>query len=173
VTDGAPVPGGGDWNVECRVAYTNVLNVAVGAPPAVSTVPFFVDFDSPPISTARFDTNPRVYPQDPVLIESFEAYVDTAGLGDTFDDVCSVAPLDRTPECATFILEHLDDWTGWYTAESQVTGWSIPVGLGALHPVAPRHVVRQASQQRRDLVALLVCAARIDEIRPPFRAAGA
>jgi hypothetical protein len=54
------------------------------------------------------------HPEDEELLLSFRTWAQAAGLGDEVDAQCGLATPRQTPECATFLLDHLDSWAAWY-----------------------------------------------------------
>lgn len=102
-----------DWNIACRVSYSNVLNAAVGAGPAVMTVRFYMDPSSPLMKTVSMEDARSTYPTDEAMLDSFAAFAESSGLGDAMAEACTINFPERSAGCASFILEHLDDWAAW------------------------------------------------------------
>jgi hypothetical protein len=97
--------------VRCDVHYSNAMNEAVGKAPAVTAVTFEV-------SGLAFvmEWYDLAYPKDTELSESFQAYAEGGELGADYAAAeCATA---LTPECATLILDNLDDWAVWHQANN-------------------------------------------------------
>jgi hypothetical protein len=102
----------------CEVHYSNAMNAAVGKSPSVTVRAFHVVTSlgvviQPPVSEA--ETGPWYqgdYPEDTELRESFRLFAEGGELQDEYADAgCASA---RTPECASLIVDNLDDWAAWY-----------------------------------------------------------
>ena len=113
-----PVAINGGWKLLCDVHYSNALSSAVGKPPSVITREFSVDLEHTFIGAPiTFDLWYLAdYPEDTELRESFTLFAEGGELADEYAAAdCASA---RTPECATLILDNLDEWAAWYETNS-------------------------------------------------------
>ena len=88
------------------------MNAAVGKPPSVTVRDFVVSFG---FFTGGPDDQPWYaadYPEDAELRDSFSRFAESGELAGEYAAAdCASA---RTPECATLIMDHLDEWATWY-----------------------------------------------------------
>ena len=94
--------------VNCEVHYSNVMSAAVGNTEAVIVKDFEV-FD-----TFVGDWFLSDYPEDIELRESFRAFAESGELADEYAAADCAAIDQRTPECATLIVDNLEAWATWY-----------------------------------------------------------
>ncbi len=107
--------------VSCEVLYSNAMNSAVGEPPSVTVREFIVSVPGPGSKGYLFvddknqDLSPwygGIYPEDTELRESFRLFAEGGELADEY--AAADCASSRTPECATLILDNLDDWAAWH-----------------------------------------------------------
>ena len=98
--------------LSCEVHYANAMNAAVGEPPSVTVRDFVLLFG---FFTGGPDEQPWYavdYPEDAELRDSFRRFAEGGDLVDEFAAAgCESA---RSPECATLIVDNLDEWATWY-----------------------------------------------------------
>lgn len=110
------ISAGGDDPVTltCEVQYSNVLNAAVDKPPSTTVSEFEVMRDVGYVHQPQ-EAGPWYegeYPEDSDLRASFGLFAESGELqGQYAAGNCETA---RTPECATLIMNNLDDWAAWY-----------------------------------------------------------
>lgn len=101
--------------VSCEVYYSNMMNVAVGKPPAVTTREFEIMERSAVLSPTGSELWYRSqYPEDAELRESFRSYAEQSGDHLSFDYANAGCATERTSMCADLILDNLDAWAAWY-----------------------------------------------------------
>jgi hypothetical protein len=99
----------GAVQIVCDVHYSNALNEAVGKPPAVINRSFYVTTTRGGRADDWFATD---YPQDAELRESFQAFAESGELSSAYQAAGCATYF--TPDCATLMMENLDDWAAWY-----------------------------------------------------------
>ena len=112
-------------SVSCEVHYSSAMNAAVGEPPSVTVREFIISGPAPDapgflfVDDARMDLSPwygGIYPEDTELRESFRLFAEGGELADEYAAAdCASA---RTPECATLILDNLEEWAAWFETNS-------------------------------------------------------
>ncbi|HKY48473.1 MAG TPA: hypothetical protein VJQ79_10875 [Acidimicrobiia bacterium] len=103
-------------NVSCEVHYSNAMSTAVGKPASVTAKEFSVR-DWGGVGSAAGDAWYSIdYPEDLELRESFRAFAESGELADEYSAANCALTTQRTPECATLIIENLDAWAAWYAS---------------------------------------------------------
>jgi len=105
-------PGGDHVRLACEVQYSNVMNSAVQKPPAVTEREFLVMYG---VLAAGPDAQPWYeidYPEDTELRDSFKVFAEGGELADEY--AAAGCATERSPECATLIVDNLDAWATWY-----------------------------------------------------------
>lgn len=105
-TEGVPT-------VTCDALYSNVLHTAVGAAPVSTEVAVELGPSLDFLTTSRIVSS---YPQDLDLLDSWRDWATAVDRVDELDGACGPVHPRVVPECATFMLDNIDAWTGWYTA---------------------------------------------------------
>ncbi|HXV70491.1 MAG TPA: hypothetical protein VEB69_03745 [Acidimicrobiia bacterium] len=96
-----------DLTLSCEVHYSNAMNAAVGKAPSVTVREFGIYRDIGVDLWYEGD-----YPEDRDLRESFGQFAESGELANEYAaGDCARA---RTPDCATLIMNNLDDWAAWY-----------------------------------------------------------
>lgn len=98
----------------CEVHYSNAMSTAVGKPPSVTAREFSVWMKATVRSAAGDHWYAVDYPEDLELRESFRAFAESGELADAYAAADCGLVDQRTPECATLIIENLDAWAAWY-----------------------------------------------------------
>ena len=101
--------------VSCDAVYSNVLSKTVGAAPVSVAIVVRVAREQGVVLTAWLES---AHPQDQELLRGVRRWALDAGQGDVVDAACGVGPPEKTPSCATFILDNLDAWAAWYPANN-------------------------------------------------------
>jgi hypothetical protein len=91
--------------VRCDVAYTNLINEAVGKEPVVLAMQFGIRD-----GLLLFVSGP--YLEDEELTASFRDYA-TQMFPDAYQAACAEEPNLQPPSCAVLKLSHLSDWAAW------------------------------------------------------------
>ena len=91
--------------VRCDVAYSNLLNEAVGKAPVVLAMQFGIRD-----GLLLFVSGP--YLEDEELTASFRDYA-TQVFPDAYHDACVEEPNLQPPSCAVLKLSRLSDWAAW------------------------------------------------------------
>ncbi|HKX74134.1 MAG TPA: hypothetical protein VJR05_01985 [Acidimicrobiia bacterium] len=100
--------------LSCEVHYSNAMSIAVGKPPSVTAREFSVWVRATVRSAAGDHWYAVDYPEDLELRESFRAFAESGDLADVYAAADCGQIDQRTPECATLIVENLDAWAAWY-----------------------------------------------------------
>ncbi len=95
--------------LRCEVSYSNALNEAIGERPAVVTQQFGMSDGH-----LLFVAGP--YLEDEAVTASFGRFADLL-FPDDYRQACVDEPNYQPPGCATFKLEHLEDWASWHRIE--------------------------------------------------------
>jgi hypothetical protein len=99
----------------CAVHYSNAMSAAVGKPPSVTVKDLVVGLPYGVVVSAEGEFpwyEDRVYPDDPELRESFKSFAESGELA--VDYAAAGCSDQRTPECATLIMDNLEAWAAWY-----------------------------------------------------------
>ena len=95
--------------VRCDVAYSNILNEAVGKPPAVVSQQYGIED-----GRILFVAGP--YLEDEQLTASYQWFSNLL-FPEDYGAACVEEPNFQRPACAEFKLAHLEDWASWHRIE--------------------------------------------------------
>ena len=95
--------------VRCDVAYSNILNEAVGKPPAVVSQQYGIE-------DGRILFVAGQYLEDEQLTASYQWFSNLL-FPEDYGAACVEEPNFQRPDCAEFKLAHLEDWASWHRIE--------------------------------------------------------